>query len=126
MAGQGTDTAGRDASTGSTSEAQGAPSGYVSYSKYSEDRAKYADSDVVLFFNASWCPTCIEADRNLSDASFPDGLVVVSVDYDENTDLRQEYGVTTQHTYVQVDSTGGEVTKFTGANNVDEIERQLA
>ncbi|MCB0917585.1 MAG: glutaredoxin family protein [Actinobacteria bacterium] len=122
-------TPGGDASSSpkkSSSTRQAAPAGYVSYSDYSTNRAKYDDADVVLFFNASWCPTCMEADKQLQGASFPDGLVVVSVDYDDNQDLKQQYGVTTQHTFVQVDADGNQVTKFTGSTTVDEIAQQLA
>jgi thiol-disulfide isomerase/thioredoxin len=108
------------------SGAMTAPSGYVEYSDYTADSSKYDAADVVLFFNATWCPTCQEADKQLESANFPDDLVVVSVDYDENGDLKQKYGVTTQHTFVQVDSDGKELTKFTGSTTVDEIEEQLA
>ncbi len=39
----------------SAAEAAG---GYVTYSDYSNDPGQYAGADVVLFFNADWCPTC--------------------------------------------------------------------
>ncbi len=45
----------------------------------------------------------------------PDGLTVVKVDYDTETDLRQQYGVTQQHTFVQVDESGAELAKWTGS-----------
>ena len=132
--GQGTTTpqqddssdAGKDSSNKSNSESQQLPAGYVSYADYSGNEAKYSDADVVLFFNASWCSTCVEADKQLSGAQFPDDLVVVSVDYDSNQDLRQKYGVTTQHTFVQINPDGSEVTKFTGSKTVDDISGQLA
>lgn len=121
-----TSKTGKDGSQESDAQNQAVPGGYVSYSDYSSDKAQYGDADVVLFFNASWCSTCVEADKQLSTAQFPDDLVVVSVDYDSNQDLRQKYGVTTQHTFVQVNPDGSEVTKFTGSTNVDEITGQLA
>lgn len=101
-------------------------SGYISLSAYESDPGAYADSDVVLFFNASWCPTCQEAVKNFTDASFPEGLVIVSVDYDDNTGLRQQYGVTTQHTYVQVAPDGSEITKFTGSTTPEQVAGLLA
>ncbi|MCH9720121.1 MAG: thioredoxin family protein [Actinomycetia bacterium] len=118
--------ASKDSSKKSDSKSPAAPAGYVSYSDYSKNKAQYDDADVVLFFNASWCSTCAEADQQLSSEQFPDGLVVVSVDYDANEDLRQQYGVTVQHTYVQVNPDGSEVTKFSGATSVGEISEQLA
>ncbi|MAT60037.1 MAG: hypothetical protein CMH41_00020 [Micrococcales bacterium] len=116
----------KDSSNKSDSQSQKEPAGYISYADYSSNEAKYSGDDVVLFFNASWCSTCVEADKQLSGAQFPDDLVVVSVDYDANQDLRQQYGVTTQHTFVQIDSDGSEVTKFTGSKTVDDISEQLA
>lgn len=80
----------------------------------------------MLFFDASWCPTCQEAKGNLTSQSIPDGLTIVDVDYDSNTALRQEYGVTTQHTFVQIDSNGQQLVKFTGSSTADEIKSQLS
>ncbi len=99
---------------------------FIDYADYQDDPAMFAANDVVLFFNATWCPTCQEATKNLEAAQLPDGLTVVSVDYDSNTDLRRDYGVTTQHTFVQVDPAGEELAKFTGATTVQEISEQLS
>lgn len=102
------------------------PGSIVSYADYQSDPKKYADSDVVLFFNASWCPTCQEATENLTSETLPDGLTIVDVDYDDNTDLRQQYGVTTQHTFVHVDASGKELVTFTGSTTAGQIMGQLA
>ncbi len=99
--------------------------GYIDYADYRSDPQAYAAGDVVLFFNATWCPTCQEATGNLEGAQFPDGLTVVSVDYDANLQLRKEYGVTTQHTFIQVGPDGQELAKFTGATTVPQIEGEL-
>ena len=99
---------------------------YIDYADYKADPQAFAAGDVVLFFNASWCPTCQEAVKNLESTDFPDGLTVVSVDYDSNLDLRKEYGVTTQHTFVQVGPDGEQITKFTGSTTVPQIKSELA
>ena len=106
--------------------AETASGGYIEYASYTADPASYAAAgDVVLFFSASWCPTCQAADGNLSESDFPNDLTVVTVDYDENTDLRQQYGVTVQHTFVQVDEQGNELAKWTGSTTVDQIAGQV-
>lgn len=102
------------------------PGSYITYEEYATNPDKYSGGDVVLFFNATWCPTCQEATKNLQSSTVPDGLTIVSVDYDSSTDLKQEYGVTTQHTYVQIDTQGEQVTKFTGATTVQQIQDELA
>ena len=99
---------------------------YIDYADYKAGPQAFAAGDVVLFFNATWCPTCQEAVKNLESADFPDGLTVVSVDYDSNLDLRKEYGVTTQHTFVQVGPDGEQITKFTGSTTVPQIKSELA
>ena len=91
------------------------------------DTAKFHEAgDVVLFFNASWCPTCKATVESLDADGVPAGLTVVSVDYDAATDLRKQYGVTVQHTFVQVDEQGNQLAKFSGAPSGEAIASQTA
>jgi thiol-disulfide isomerase/thioredoxin len=105
--------------------AAAAPGGFIDLAAYQADSAAYAAGDVVLFFNASWCPTCKAATANLTSTAFPAGLTVVSVDFDGETDLRRQYGVTVQHTFVQVDAGGAELAKWSGSTTVDEIAAEV-
>lgn len=80
----------------------------------------------VLFFKASWCPTCQAAQKDL-DARFselPEGTTIVTVDYDKESKLKTKYGITYQHTWVQVDETGKALVTWNGGG-VDEIKRAL-
>jgi thioredoxin 1 len=96
------------------------------YEEYSPDMLSRAENgDVVLFFHAKWCPTCRSADKNLSDATVPDGLTVLKADYDNEDELKRRYGVTTQHTFVQVDAEGNLIKKWSGSRTVDDIQKQL-
>jgi len=78
----------------------------------------------VLFFYASWCPTCIpaNADFEKNSSMLPSDVTVIRVNYsDPDTDteekaLATKYGITYQHTYVQIDSEGNEVTKWNGGS----------
>lgn len=72
----------------------------------------------VLFFYASWCPTCRAADADITakQSSIPKGVVIHKVDYDTATDLKKKYGVTYQHTFVQVDEKGEMITKWSGGD----------
>ncbi len=79
----------------------------------------------VLFFYASWCPTCIPADADFKEnaSMLPSDVTVIRVNYnDPDTDgeeksLAKKYGVTYQHTYVQIDGEGNEVTKWNGGSS---------
>ena len=89
-----------------------------SYESYNQDKLALADSgDVVLFFRAPWCPTCRALDANIKAnlGNIPTGVTILDVDYDSSTALKQKYGVTYQHTLVQVDSQGNQVAKWTGS-----------
>lgn len=95
---------------------------YTSY-----DPAKLAGAEhgkVVLFFHAPWCPTCREANKNFEAAQAPDGLTLLKVDYDNSGELKKKYGITYQHTYVQVDKDGNLLKKWSGSTNYDEIKAQ--
>lgn len=100
---------------------------WITLADFEKDPATYHENgDVVLFFNATWCPTCQETVKNLDAGPTPAGLTVVSVDYDSNQALREKYGVTVQHTFVAIDEDGQERTKFTGSLTADQIARQAA
>lgn len=97
-----------------------------SYGEY--DQAKLANAekgDVVLFFHANWCPKCQEADKNFKASSAPDGLTLLKLDYDKETELKQKYGVTYQHTYVAVDKDGKLIKKWNGSYNYDDVVGQV-
>lgn len=89
-----------------------------SFETYDLEKLALADSgDVVLFFHASWCPTCRSLASNITEniASIPLNTHILKVDYDSETKLKQKYGVTYQHTLVQVDSQGNLIKKWTGS-----------
>ena len=107
----------------SSEAAPSGPGSYVTLADYDADKAAYASTDVVLFFNAAWCSTCKVVRDNIEAnlAAIPSDLTIVVVDFDTANDLRQKYGVTVQHTFVQVDSDGNELAKWSGSVTVDEI-----
>lgn len=103
---------------------------YVYFSQQALDDA--SSSRRVLFFYANWCPTCRPVDANLmsSKNTLPKDVTVIRVNYNdtetdqEEKDLAQKYGVTYQHTFVQIDSEGNEVTKWNGGD-IPEILKNI-
>lgn len=97
-----------------------------SYEAYAPEKLAWAkQGKVVLFFHASWCPTCKTADTAIRDTAIPDGVHILKTDYDTQTALKQKYGVTYQHTFVQVDASGNMITKWSGGSSVAEIVAKL-
>ena len=105
----------------SSETATAAAGAYIDKAAYESSPEMYHSGKVVLFFHAPWCPTCRAVEESLTSAPVPDGLTVVKVDYDTENELRQRYGVTTQHTFVQVDASGNELAKWTTSTTADEI-----
>ena len=98
------------------------------YVDYEPALLAQADSgDVVLFFDASWCPTCRVLDENLKDelGDFPNDLTILKVNYDKEKELKKKYSITYQHTLVQVDSQGNELAKWAGSNDLSAILKKL-
>jgi thiol-disulfide isomerase/thioredoxin len=87
------------------------------YLPYSEENFAQAEgTNTVIFFSASWCPTCQALRRNLEDnlSEFPSDLTVLTADFDSETALRQEFGVTNQHTLIKVDANRNELSRDVG------------
>lgn len=95
-----------------------------SYEAYAPEKlAKAIDGDVVLFFRASWCPTCkaVHADILKNASQIPKGVTILDVDYDSSSALKQKYGVTYQHTFVQVDAQGAQIAKWSGSSTLTSL-----
>lgn len=95
-----------------------------SYEPYSPEKLSLAsDGKVLLFFHAVWCPVCrnIEAEINSNLEALPAGTHILKVDYDKEISLRQKYGVTVQHTFVQVDASGNLIQRFNDAAKLSTV-----
>lgn len=109
-----------------TEQNQNTQTAQGSYQIYEPSKLALANQgQVVLFFNAKWCPDCQRANANFQKESIPDGLTILSVDYDKYTDLKKKYGVTYQHTFVQVDASGNQIKKWSGSYTVDDVEKNV-
>lgn len=104
-----------------------------SYMPYSKTvLSETTDGKRVLFFYANWCPTCRPVDQSLVQEykRLPDNTTVIRVNYnDSDTDsdekeLARKYGITYQHTFVQIDSGGNEIAKWNGGG-IDQLISNL-
>ncbi len=90
-----------------------------SYEAYSAEKIMLASDshDVVLFFRAGWCPTCVAVDKDIKAniSNIPSDLSILDVNYDTSSDLKKKYGVTYQHNFVQVDKDGNLIKKWSGS-----------
>lgn len=100
-----------------------------SYETYAPEKVILASAthDVVLFFRASWCPTCraIDGDIKANLSKIPSSLAILDVNYNNSTALKQKYGVTYQHTFVQVDKDGNLIKKWSGSPTLSALVAEV-
>lgn len=101
-------------------------SAFTDYTPETFSSVPEADT-VVLFFHATWCPTCkqLADDITANVDRIPSDVRILLVDFDTATDLKQKYGVTLQHTLVQVDTAGIEAGRWIATPTLDELLVQL-
>lgn len=79
------------------------------YLPYSADAVATSNADhILLSFSATWCPSCkaLDADITKNANSIPEGVEIYKVDYDTSTELKKKYGITTQHSLIEINKTG--------------------
>ena len=77
---------------------------YVDYSEQALSDA--SGTKRVVFFHASWCPTCKFYEKDIKEQGVPEGITIIEADYDAETELKERYGVTSQSTFVLLNDDG--------------------
>jgi len=99
------------------------------YTDYDQALLANADSgEVLLFFHASWCPSCrsLEKDINSKLENIPSDVTILKLNYDTENELKKKYGVVRQHTLVRVDANGNKIETLTGlTNTLDQVLTQI-
>lgn len=120
-----------DIATGNTTATPAAAPVAPSVGRYvtmNPDQMSYsAESKTVLFFAASWCPSCRILDRNILQnmSMIPADVTIIKVDYDTATDLKKQYGITRQHTLVQVNESGEAIHTWSGGSTLASLLGQI-
>lgn len=97
----------------------------LGYQDYDYASVAQTENKKVLFFHAAWCPTCKALDQNIRAGTVPANLTIFKVNYDTESDLKKEHGVTYQHTLVQVDDNGEQLHKWAGSYTIDQIVDEM-
>lgn len=100
-----------------------------SYEAYDASKiSRGEDGTVILFFHASWCPSCraLNSDIEKNLGTIPEKISILKTDYDTETELKKKYGVTYQHTLVQVDQNGEMIKKWSGSPNLNSLLSQIS
>lgn len=100
--------------------------GYVDYTEQS--LVESADSKKIVFFHAPWCSVCNFFEGEIEKEGVPVGVTILKVDYDSETDLKQQYGVSIQSTFVLLNKDGEVVRKWPfaqGLNGIQDLYNQI-
>ncbi|MCA9365193.1 MAG: thioredoxin family protein [Candidatus Moranbacteria bacterium] len=86
-----------------------------------------AEGSAVLFFKADWCPSCRALDEDIIEnlSLISDGMTIFKVNYDKEIELRQKYGITSQHSFVLVDAQGELLKKWIGSPTLESLMSQV-
>ncbi len=96
---------------------------YLSQADYTKDATARAGTKVVYFFHATWCPDCKATDASLTSGRRPRRPHRWSRSTTTpRPDLRKTYGITQQHTFVQVGPDGAALAKWTGTRTGEAIK----
>lgn len=96
--------------------AERAPADAVAYQSVEQVRALAEQGPAILYFHADWCPTC-RATMVSFRGRWPEvqpGITLIIADYDSESALKAQYGVTYQNTYVQVGRNGEKLQIWNG------------
>ncbi len=92
------------------------------YGEYGDDGVGEYEK-VILFFTAPWCPSCVEAEKNIEidKKDIPTDVAIVKVDFDNDVELREKYGINKQHTFVLVGNDDVDDVKWDGSITLSEV-----
>jgi len=82
------------------------------YKDYSKTAVENTSGTKLFFFHAPWCSQCRAMEESIIKDGLPNGVTVFKVDYDSNQALRQQYGVTIQTTFVNIDDDGTKIASY--------------
>lgn len=78
----------------------------ATYADYDAEAA--ADQKHVLFFHATWCPTCVKWDKTVTTGltDLSSNALIYKADFDTSDALKKQYNVTSHSTAVFINADG--------------------
>ncbi|MCP4523521.1 MAG: peptide-methionine (R)-S-oxide reductase MsrB [Candidatus Gracilibacteria bacterium] len=96
------------------------------YTNYSDEKLQNAKEEfLILFFHATWCPSCTKFEEKVLEETIPDNIKIFKVDFDTQHTLRKKYNIITQTSFVLVDNNGNVKKRWIGAKQIQDIVQQL-
>jgi thioredoxin 1 len=82
---------------------------------------------VVVAFAATWCPSCQALGKDIMKniSNIPSDVTILEADFDSETALKKKYGITQQHTFVQVDAKNEMTKKWSGSPTLSALVAEV-
>ncbi len=92
-----------------------APVAVAAYQNYSADKvaaAVAAGKKTVLFFHATWCPSCVALDNSIVEDLYlvDSNTAIFKANFDDSS-LSAQYGIKEKHTLIALDWSGSEIAR---------------
>jgi len=97
----------------------------VPYTTEAAAQALAAKGPTVYYFAASWCPTCQATMKDIRAHYKNLTATIVLVNYDTATALKTRYGITAQHSFVQIDKNGKALAVWAETPTVAQIDSHV-
>lgn len=98
-------------------------SNYVDFSQAQYDQMKGTEP-FALFFHAEWCPKCQKLNSEITENQSELNGKILKTNFDQETELKKEFGVNMQTTFVIFNASGEVSTKLTNPS-LDELNTAL-
>lgn len=119
-------TAGISAMGGGSEKAVDGKSNPINFVSLDTAKELAKEKPTVLFFYADWCPSCQFAHKNFKEnLDKLSDLYLVVVNYDTSKELKKKYGVTYQHSFVQISPEGEALVKWNGGSTPELLEKTI-
>jgi hypothetical protein len=94
--------------------------GYVDYSD--QTLADSSNSTRVLFFHAPWCSVCNFYEGQIEEQGVPSDVTILKIDFDSEDELKEQYNVTFQSTFLLLDEDGNIKDSWPFARGLSDIQ----
>ena len=117
------DTNETEASSSETEAMEQATANGLGYVDYSEETLVAATgSKRVVFFHAPWCSVCNFYEGQIEEQGVPTDVTILKVDFDSEEELKEQYDVNVQSTFVLLDENGNVVESWPFARGLNGIQ----
>lgn len=119
-----------ETTSNTTEETTTEPTETEAYAPYTEElyNSLVGEQAFALFFHAEWCPTCRQMEKEITAnlSTLPEGTQILKADYDTESELKKEYGITSQSTVVIIDAEGKAVKTLSAPTSTEIVEELSA